>query len=112
MDGVLKEVLPQTPIGARSGIALKSNGATGYCRKACPQDGRITVKLAGHGVDLRVSTMPSAHGERVVLRILDQAAGAISLDKLNMPTRVLEDFKTVLAKPHGIILVTGPTGVR
>jgi len=78
--------------------------------KRVPQDGRITVKLAGHAVDLRVSTMPSAHGERVVLRILDQAAGSISLEKLNMPAKVLGDFKHVLAKPHGIILVTGPTG--
>ena len=112
VDGVLKEVLPKPQLGPVLVSRLKVMARLDIAEKRVPQDGRITVKLAGHGVDLRVSTMPSAHGERVVLRILDQAAGAISLDKLNMPTRVLEDFKTVLAKPHGIILVTGPTGVR
>src|SRR5690606_23934241 len=89
---------------------LKVMARLDIAEKRIPQDGRITVKLAGHAVDLRVSTMPSAHGERVVLRILDQSAGAISLEQLNMPTQVLRDFKAALAKPHGIILVTGPTG--
>lgn len=111
VDGVLKEVLsPKPQLGPVLVSRLKVMARLDIAEKRVPQDGRITVKLAGHGVDLRVSTMPSAHGERVVLRILDQAAGAISLEKLNMPTRVLEDFKSVLAKPHGIILVTGPTG--
>jgi general secretion pathway protein E len=78
--------------------------------KRIPQDGRITVKLAGHAVDIRVSTLPSAHGERTVMRILDSSAGALKLEQLNMPAKVLENFKAALAKPHGIILVTGPTG--
>lgn len=111
IDGVLKEVLSPKPVLAPVLVSrLKVMARLDIAEKRIPQDGRITVKLAGHAVDLRVSTMPSAHGERVVLRILDQSAGAISLDQLNMPTQVLRDFKAALAKPHGIILVTGPTG--
>jgi general secretion pathway protein E len=111
IDGVLKEVLSPKPALAPVLVSrLKVMARLDIAEKRVPQDGRITVKLAGHAVDLRVSTMPSAHGERVVLRILDQAAGAISLEQLNMPEKVLRDFKAVLAKPHGIILVTGPTG--
>lgn len=111
IDGVLKEVLSPKPALAPVLVSrLKVMARLDIAEKRVPQDGRITVKLAGHAVDLRVSTMPSAHGERVVLRILDQAAGAISLDQLNMPEQVLTNFKAVLAKPHGIILVTGPTG--
>jgi len=111
IDGVLKEVLSPKPVLAPVLVSrLKVMARLDIAEKRVPQDGRITVKLAGHAVDLRVSTMPSAHGERVVLRILDQAAGSISLDQLNMPDKVLGDFKKVLAKPHGIILVTGPTG--
>lgn len=111
IDGVLKEVLSPKPVLAPVLVSrLKVMARLDIAEKRIPQDGRITVKLAGHAVDLRVSTMPSAHGERVVLRILDQAAGAISLAQLNMPEKVLRDFKAALAKPHGIILVTGPTG--
>lgn len=111
IDGVLKEILSPKPALAPVLVSrLKVMARLDIAEKRVPQDGRITVKLAGHAVDLRVSTMPSAHGERVVLRILDQAAGAISLEQLNMPDQVLRDFKAVLAKPHGIILVTGPTG--
>jgi general secretion pathway protein E len=111
IDGVMKEVLSPKPALAPVLVSrLKVMARLDIAEKRVPQDGRITVKLAGHAVDLRVSTMPSAHGERVVLRILDQAAGSISLEMLNMPEKVLRDFKHVLAKPHGIILVTGPTG--
>lgn len=111
IDGVLKEVLsPKAALAPVLVSRLKVMARLDIAEKRVPQDGRITVKLAGHAVDLRVSTMPSAHGERVVLRILDQAAGSISLEKLNMPVQVLTDFKDVLSKPHGIILVTGPTG--
>lgn len=110
-DGVLKEVLsPKAALAPVLVSRLKVMARLDIAEKRVPQDGRITVKLAGHAVDLRVSTMPSAHGERVVLRILDQAAGSITLEQLNMPKKVLEDFQHVLAKPHGIILVTGPTG--
>ncbi len=111
IDGVMKEVLsPKAQLGPVLVSRLKVMARLDIAEKRIPQDGRITVKLAGHAVDIRVSTMPSAHGERTVLRILDQSAGALSLEQLNMPQQVLEDFKEALAKPHGIILVTGPTG--
>lgn len=111
VDGVMKEVLsPKAQLGPVLTSRLKVMARLDIAEKRIPQDGRITVKLAGHAVDIRVSTLPSAHGERTVMRILDSSAGALKLEQLNMPAKVLESFKAALAKPHGIILVTGPTG--
>lgn len=111
VDGVLTEVLSPKPELAPVLVSrLKVMARLDIAEKRLPQDGRITVKLAGHAVDIRVSTIPSAHGERVVLRLLDQAAGQLSLEQLNMPAEVHERFQRALRKPHGIILVTGPTG--
>lgn len=111
VDGVLSEVLSPKPVLAPILVSrLKVMARLDIAEKRIPQDGRITVKLAGHAVDIRVSTIPSAHGERVVLRLLDQAAGQLGLVQLNMPDKVREDFEMALRKPHGIILVTGPTG--
>ncbi len=111
VDGVLNEVLSPKPQLASVLVSrLKVMARLDIAEKRIPQDGRITVKLAGHAVDIRVSTIPSAHGERVVLRLLDQAAGALSLKQLNMPAFVQQNFESSLHKPHGIILVTGPTG--
>jgi general secretion pathway protein E len=73
-------------------------------------DGRISVRLAGHAVDIRMSTIPSSFGERVVLRLLDQAAGQLQLEQLDLPPMMLSALQNALRKPHGIILVTGPTG--
>ena len=78
--------------------------------KRIPQDGRISVRIAGHAVDVRMSTIPSAHGERVVLRLLDKQAGQLELEQLNMNEQVYSAYRRGLARPHGIILVTGPTG--
>lgn len=111
IDGVLKEVLAPKPEFATVLVSrLKVMAKLDIAEKRLPQDGRISVRIAGHGVDIRVSTIPSAHGERVVLRLLDQAAGHLSLEQLNMPELVFERLKDSLARPHGIILVTGPTG--
>ncbi|MGH1486795.1 MAG: type II secretion system ATPase GspE [Cellvibrionaceae bacterium] len=111
IDGVLKEVLgPKPEFAAVLVSRLKVMAKLDIAEKRLPQDGRITVRIAGHGVDIRVSTIPSAHGERVVLRLLDQAAGHLSVEQLAMPKEVYERFGESLAKPHGIILVTGPTG--
>lgn len=110
-DGVLKEVLSPKPVLAPVLVSrLKVMARMDIAEKRIPQDGRISVKIAGHAVDIRVSTLPSAHGERVVLRLLDQAAGQLALKQLNMPPMVQQRFENGLAKPHGIILVTGPTG--
>ncbi len=111
VDGVLTEVLSPKPVLAPLlASRLKVMAKLDIAEKRLPQDGRITVKLAGHAVDIRVSTIPSAHGERVVLRLLDQAAGHLRLEQLAMPAAVEAAFARALAKPHGIILVTGPTG--
>ncbi len=111
VDGILSEVLSPKPQLAPVLVSrLKVMARLDIAEKRIPQDGRITVKLAGHGVDIRVSTIPSAHGERVVLRLLDQAAGQLSIKQLNMPERAYRGFESALYKPHGIILVTGPTG--
>lgn len=111
IDGVLKEVLAPKPEFASVLVSrLKVMAKLDIAEKRLPQDGRITVRIAGHGVDIRVSTIPNAHGERVVLRLLDQAAGHLSLEQLDMPDWVYKRFASSLARPHGIILVTGPTG--
>jgi general secretion pathway protein E len=75
-----------------------------------PQDGRISLRIAGRAVDVRVSTLPSGHGERVVLRLLDKQAGRIELTSLGMDPRTQDTMDEIIHKPHGIILVTGPTG--
>ena len=111
IDGVLTEVLSPKPELAPVLVSrLKVMARLDIAEKRLPQDGRITVRLAGHAVDIRVSTIPSAFGERIVLRLLDQAAGQLKLEQLNMPRHVMERFGKNLLKPHGIILVTGPTG--
>ncbi|WP_245792358.1 type II secretion system ATPase GspE [Teredinibacter waterburyi] len=111
VDGILNEVLSPKPQLAPVLVSrLKVMARLDIAEKRIPQDGRITVKLAGHAVDIRVSTIPSAHGERVVLRLLDQAAGQLSLGQLRMPKEIQANFEAALVKPHGIILVTGPTG--
>lgn len=111
IDGILTEVLSPKPMLAPIlASRLKVMARLDIAEKRLPQDGRMTVKLAGHGVDIRVSTLRSAHGERVVMRLLDQAQGYLQLEQLAMPAQVESRFRASVAKPHGIILVTGPTG--
>jgi general secretion pathway protein E len=78
--------------------------------KRLPQDGRISLRIAGRAVDVRVSTIPSGHGERVVLRILDKQAGRLDLGQLGMDPKICALVDELIHKPHGILLVTGPTG--
>lgn len=78
--------------------------------KRLPQDGRITLRIAGRAVDVRVSTMPTSHGERVVLRLLDKQTARLNLSHLGMEENSLKIMQKLIAMPHGIILVTGPTG--
>jgi len=111
IDGVLSEVLsPKRMLAPLLVSRLKVMAKLDIAEKRLPQDGRITVKIAGHAVDIRMSTMPSAHGERVVLRLLDKQAGQLELSQLAMNDQVLTAYKRSLRSPHGIILVTGPTG--
>jgi general secretion pathway protein E len=111
VDGVLHEVLsPKKMLAPLLVSRLKVMARLDIAEKRVPQDGRISVKIAGHSVDIRMSTIPSAHGERVVLRLLDTAAGQLRLAQLAMNEQVLDAYSRLLHSPHGIILVTGPTG--
>lgn len=111
VDGVLTEVLsPKRMLAPLLVSRLKVMAKLDIAEKRVPQDGRISVKLAGHAVDIRMSTIPSVHGERVVLRLLDKEAGQLQLDQLRMNEQVEEGYRRALHSPHGIILVTGPTG--
>ena len=111
IDGVLAEVLsPKRMLAPLLVSRLKVMAKLDIAEKRVPQDGRISVKIAGHAVDIRMSTIPSAHGERVVLRLLDTAAGQLKLSQLAMNEQVLTAYEKYLHSPHGIILVTGPTG--
>ena len=111
IDGVLTEVLsPKRMLAPLLVSRLKVMARLDIAEKRVPQDGRISIKIAGHAVDIRMSTIPSAYGERVVLRLLDTAAGQLKLAQLDMNEQVLSGYEKFLRSPHGIILVTGPTG--
>lgn len=111
VDGVLRDVLsPRAELGPVLVSRLKVMARLDIAEKRLPQDGRMRVQLAGHVVDIRLSTIPSSFGERVVLRLLDQAAGQLQLQQLDLPPTMLDTLQRALHKPHGIILVTGPTG--
>lgn len=111
VDGILHEVLRSRRAVAPLVVSrVKVMAKLDIAEKRLPQDGRISLRIAGHPVDVRVSTIPSGHGERVVLRLLDKQRGRLSLNHLGMPSATESTLKSLLAKPHGILLVTGPTG--
>ncbi|MBS0367220.1 MAG: type II secretion system ATPase GspE [Proteobacteria bacterium] len=111
VDGVLREVLQSRRAVAPLVVSrIKVMSRLDIAEKRLPQDGRISLKIAGRAVDVRVSTIPSGHGERVVLRILDKQAGKLDLGSLGMDPRTQQQMDDLIHKPHGILLVTGPTG--
>jgi len=111
VDGVLREVVqPKRALAALLVSRIKVMAKLDIAEKRVPQDGRIALRIGGREVDVRVSTMPSSHGERVVMRLLDKQAGRLSLGQLGMSSRDLQTMRNIISKPHGIILVTGPTG--
>ncbi|MGK2943068.1 MAG: type II secretion system ATPase GspE [Immundisolibacter sp.] len=111
VDGVLREVLrPQPALASLVISRVKVMARLDIAEKRLPQDGRISLRVAGHAVDVRVSTIPSAHGERVVLRLLDKQAGRLDLTHLGLPDSLLGLVDGLIHRPHGILLVTGPTG--
>ena len=111
IDGVLHEtLLNEASVSAALVLRLKLMSGLDISEKRLPQDGRFNVKVRGHSVDVRVSTMPVQHGESVVMRLLDQSAGILSLEEIGMPEDILQRFRRQLKRPHGMILVTGPTG--
>lgn len=111
VDGVLREVLhPPRQLAPVLISRVKVMARLDIAEKRLPQDGRISIRIAGRPVDVRVSTIPSGHGERVVMRLLDKQAGRLDLPQLGMPEKTLKDIDALIHKPHGILLVTGPTG--
>lgn len=111
IDGVLREVLsPSRKLAPLLVSRIKVMAKLDIAEKRVPQDGRIALRIANRAVDVRVSTMPSSHGERVVLRLLDKQAGRLDFSHLGMPKALMQQMSSILHKPHGIILVTGPTG--
>ncbi|NML48376.1 type II secretion system ATPase GspE [Ramlibacter sp. G-1-2-2] len=111
VDGALREVVqPNRALHAALISRLKIMAELDISEKRLPQDGRISLRIGTRAVDVRVSTLPSAHGERAVLRLLDKSESRISLESVGMTGVTLERFLSLIGQPHGIILVTGPTG--
>lgn len=111
VDGVLKTVLtPKIGLASMLVSRIKVMARLDIAEKRLPQDGRIALKLGGRAVDLRVSTIPSSFGERVVLRLLDKSANRLNLVDLGLPNHLEAGVQKALSKAHGIFLVTGPTG--
>ena len=111
VDGTLREVVqPNRALHAALISRLKIMAELDIAEKRLPQDGRISLRIGGRAIDVRVSTLPSAHGERAVLRLLDKTESKFTLEGLGMSGDVLEAFDHLVHQPHGIVLVTGPTG--
>lgn len=111
VDGVMREVVrPRRELASLLISRIKVMGRLDIAEKRVPQDGRISLRIGGREVDVRVSTMPANFGERVVLRLLDKQAGRLQLEKLGLAPHTLSSLQSIVRKPHGIFLVTGPTG--
>ena len=111
VDGVLQEsVLQETGIAPALVLRLKLMASLDISEKRLPQDGRFQMKIKGRTIDVRMSTMPVQHGESVVMRLLDQSAGLLSLEETGMPAAIVSRLRRIIQSPHGMVLVTGPTG--
>jgi len=111
IDGTLRDVLePPRALHAAIISRVKVMASLDIAEKRLPQDGRITLRIAGRPVDVRVSTLPTGHGERVVLRLLDKSAGRLDFTALGMSEQTRKEMDALIHQAHGILLVTGPTG--
>lgn len=111
VDGELKEIItPKRQLAPLLVSRIKVMAKLDIAEKRVPQDGRISLRLAGREVDVRVSTLPSSFGERVVMRLLDKQAGRLNMTYLGLSDNDYSELKRLIHRPHGIILVTGPTG--
>lgn len=111
IDGTLRDLIePAQALHGALVSRIKIMAQLDIAEKRLPQDGRITLRVAGKPVDVRVSTIPAGHGERVVLRLLDKQAGRLDLSRLGMDAATLEKMDRMIREPHGIVLITGPTG--
>ncbi|MFW5442930.1 MAG: GspE/PulE family protein [Methylococcaceae bacterium] len=111
IDGVLNEqILNEVKIASALVVRLKLMSGLNISEKRLPQDGRFSIKVKGRMLDIRLSTLPITHGESIVMRLLDHSQGLLNLDKLGIPETLLQRFKKYIKNPHGLVLVTGPTG--
>ncbi|BDQ64725.1 MULTISPECIES: GspE/PulE family protein [Shewanella] len=111
IDGQLHEtILNEVNIAAALVLRLKLMAGLDISEKRLPQDGRFHMEIKGHKIDVRMSTMPIYHGESVVMRLLDQSAGLLTLNETGMPPHILARIRKQIKRPHGMLLVTGPTG--
>jgi len=111
VDGVLHEqVMNEKRIVPALVLRLKLMADLDISERRLPQDGRFNIRVKGHSMDVRLSTMPVQHGESVVMRLLDQSNALLSLEQLGMGARLVENFRRTVHHPHGMVLVTGPTG--
>ena len=111
VDGVLRDILaPRRELHSALVSRIKVMSKLDIAEKRLPQDGRMSLRVAEHPVDVRVSTLPTQHGERVVMRLLDKQSARLNLESLGMPRHILSEFEQLINKPNGILLVTGPTG--
>ncbi len=111
VDGILQEhVMDEKRIMPALVLRLKLMASLDISEKRLPQDGRFSLKVKQHSIDVRMSTMPVQHGESVVLRLLDQSAGILDLEQLGMAEALRLRFEGMVRRPHGMVLVTGPTG--
>ena len=111
IDGTLRDLIePARALHAAIVSRVKIMAQLDIAEKRLPQDGRIALRIAGKPIDVRVSTIPTGHGERVVLRLLDKQAGRLDLTRLGMDNATLAKMDALIREPHGIVLVTGPTG--
>ena len=111
VDGVLQEnILDETNIANALVLRLKLMAGLDISERRLPQDGRFNIKVKKHSIDVRVSTMPVQYGEACVMRLLDQSSGILSLDQVGMPPDILKRVRHLIHRPHGMLLVTGPTG--
>lgn len=111
VDGILQEhTMNETRIAPALVLRLKLIAGLDISEKRLPQDGRFSLKIKDHNIDVRLSTMPVQYGESVVMRLLDQTGGILDLDALGMPDVLQTRFEKLVRRPHGMVLVTGPTG--
>ncbi|HYW02945.1 MAG TPA: GspE/PulE family protein, partial [Gammaproteobacteria bacterium] len=111
VDGVLQEqIIEERRIASALVTRLKLMSGLDISEKRLPQDGRFNIRVKNSSIDVRLSTMPIQHGESVVMRLLDQSHGMLSLSQLGMPESMMSRFRGLIRRPYGMVLVTGPTG--
>lgn len=112
VDGIIQDVSDPPPSAMAAAIAsrIKLLAHLNIAERRLPQDGRIMTRVKGHELDLRVSTVPTVHGESIVMRVLDRQSVRFSLESMGFGEDILQDYLQLLQRPHGILLLTGPTG--